>query len=107
MDSGEPKLKELSKGRFGLIIFLLRLGGIPFQMRELSTKYAIYMNTVIIFSYSTVLGMFADLYVNWNDLGRAMTNMRVLIPVTDMLWMYSCCRYVRKDSITVRISRFE
>jgi hypothetical protein len=92
MDIGEPKLKELSEGRFGWIIFFLRLGGIPFKMRKLSAIYAIYMTTVIICSCTTVLGLFADVYVHWDDLGRAMTNMRLLIPVTDALWIYTCCR---------------
>jgi len=107
MASGEPKLKELLEGRFGSIIFILRLGGIPFKMRKLSTIYAIYMTTTIVCSCSTFLGLFADLYVHWDDLGRAMTNMRLLIPVTDALWVYTCCRYVRTVAVTVTVSRFE
>jgi len=92
MDSVEPKLKELSEERFGSIIFFFRLGGIPFKMRKLSTIYAIYMTTTIICSCTTVLGLFADLYVHWDDLRRAMTNMRTLIPITDILWLFTCCR---------------
>jgi hypothetical protein len=92
MDSGKPKQKELSEGRFGSIIFFLRLGGIPFKMRNLSTKYAIYMNTGIICSCASILGLFADVYVHWDNLGRAMTNLRVLIPATDLFWLYTCCR---------------
>jgi hypothetical protein len=107
MDSGEPKLKELSEGRFGWIIFFLRLGGIPFKMRKLSTLYAIYMTTAIICSCITFLGMFADLYVHWDDLGRAMTNMRVLIPITGVLGIYTCCRYVRTVAVTVAVSCFK
>jgi hypothetical protein len=92
MDSGLPKLKELSEKRFGSIIFFLRLGGIPFKMRKLSTIYAIYMTTAIICSCTTVLGLFAELYLHWDDLGRAMTDMRLLIPFTDILWLFTCCR---------------
>jgi len=103
MDSGEPKLKELSEDRFGPIIFLLRLGGIPFKMRKLSTIYAIYMTTAIICTFTGFLGLFADLYVHWDNLGYAMTNMRVLITITDILWLLTCCRYVRTVAITVTV----
>jgi hypothetical protein len=107
MDSGEPKLKELSEERFGSIIFFLRLGGIPFKTRKLSTIYAIYMTTAIICSFTVFLGFFADLYVHLDDLGYAMTNMRLLISMTDVLWLLTCCRYVRTVAITVIVSRFE
>jgi hypothetical protein len=107
MESGEPKLKKLSKSRFGSIIFLLRFGGIPFKMRKVPTIYAIYMRTVIICSCATILGMLADVYVYWDHLGRAMTNIRVLIPFADALWIYVYCRYVRTVAITVTESSFE
>jgi hypothetical protein len=107
MDSGKPKLKEIWKDRFGSIIFLLRLGGIPFKMKNLSTKYSIYMTTGIICSCALIVGMFADVYVHWDNLGRAMTNLRVLIPTTDIFWLYTCCRWVRTVANTVRASRYD
>jgi hypothetical protein len=106
MYSGESKLNKPSESRFCWIIFLLRLGGIRFKMRKLSTKYAIYMTTVIICSCTTVLGMFADLYVYWDDLERAMTSLRVLFPIMDILWIYIYYRYVRTVGITVTASYF-
>jgi hypothetical protein len=107
MDSGKPELKELSEGRLGSIIFLLRLGGIPFKMRNLSTKYAIYMATGIICNCTTFLAFFADVYVHWDNLGRAMTNLRMFIPASDVLWLYACCRCARTVTSTVRASRLE
>jgi hypothetical protein len=107
MDSGKPKQKELSEGRFGSIIFLLRLGGIPFKMRHLSIKYAIYMTTGIICNFTTFLGLFADVYVQWDNLGRAMANLRVLITASDVLWLYACCRCARTVTSTVKASCFE
>jgi hypothetical protein len=106
MDSGKPKIKELSEGRFDSIIFFLRLGGISFKMRNLSTVYATYMTIVIISTCTTFVGLFADLYVHWDDLGRTMTNMRVLFPATDALWLYTSCRYVRTLTVIVTVSRF-
>ena len=65
------------------------------------------MTTVIICSCTTFLGLIIDLYVQWDDLERAMTNMRVLIPVTDILWLHTCCRYVTTVAVTVTVSSFE
>ena len=101
MDSENITLKTLTDTRFGSIIFLFRLAGIPFRIKKMSVIYAIYMRTVIICASATYLGMFVDVYVHWDDLGRAMTTMRMLIPVTNIMWIYTYCRYVRILTITV------
>ena len=92
MNSEKLKIKGLSESRFGSMIFLLRMAGIPFQMKKVSKFYAIYMETVIICFSTTYLGCFADVYMHWDDLGLAMTTMRVLIPFTNMMWIFSYCR---------------
>jgi len=101
MESKEIKIKNLSESRFGLVISLFRLGGIPFKMKEISTTYAIYMHTLIICGCTTYLGVLVEMYIHRDELGRAMTNMRVLIPMTDVIWIYTYCRYVRTLEITV------
>jgi len=92
MDNEVPKLKELSNSRFGSIIFLLRLAGIPLNMKNMSTLYAIYMVTVIFCTCTTFVGMFADVYIHRDDLGHVMTNFRALIGFTNSLWMLFYCR---------------
>jgi hypothetical protein len=94
MESENIKLKTLTYRRFGSIILLFRLAGIPFHIRKMSIIYAIYVRTVTICACLTYFGMFVDVYVHWNDLGRAMTNTRVLIPVTNIMWLYTYCRYI-------------
>ena len=101
MDSEKIKLNSLTYRRFGSIILLFRLAGIPFQKKKISIIYAIYMRTVIICASTTYLGMLVDVYVHWNDLERAMTTLRVLILVTNMMWIYTYCRYVIRLAITV------
>jgi hypothetical protein len=39
--------------------------------------------------------MLADVYVHMDDLGHAMTTMRIFIPSTNIVWLYTYCRYVR------------
>jgi len=92
MKKKETKLKGMSKSRFCSMIFLLRLAGIPFRMKEISTIYAIYMITVIVCASTTYLGMLGDVYIHRDDLGRAMTSMRVLISLTNVMWIFSICR---------------
>jgi hypothetical protein len=92
MNAAETKVKGLSDNRFTSIIFLLRLAGIPVKMKKMSTIYAAYMITVIICSSSTFMGMFADVNVHWDNLGRSMTSMRALLTVTNIMWIFSYCR---------------
>ena len=92
MNTAEIKPKGLSDIRFASIIFLCRLAGIPIKMKKMSTIYAAYMITVIICSSITFIGMFADVNVHWDNLGRAMTSMRMLFTFTNIMWIFSYCR---------------
>jgi len=92
MNRKETKLKGLSGIRFGSIIFLFKMAGIPVQIKKVSIIYGVYMITVIICGCSTYIGMFVDVYIHWDDLGRAMTSLRVLIPFTNVIWTYFYCR---------------
>ena len=77
---------------FGLIILLFRLGGIPFHIKKMSIICNIYTRMLIICASTSYLGMFFDVYVHRDDFGRAMKTMRALLPVTDVMWIYT---YVR------------
>jgi hypothetical protein len=87
-----PKVKGLSNSRFHPIISLLRLVGIPFKMKKISTIYAVYMITVTSCFCTTFVGMFCDVYVNRDDLGHVMTNIRGSIGFINSLWMFFYCR---------------
>jgi hypothetical protein len=92
MDNEVPEVKGLSNSRCGSIIFLLRLAGIPFKMKKMSTLYAIYMITAISCTCTTFVGMFVDVYVHRDDLGHVMTNIRVSIGFANFLWTFFYCR---------------
>ena len=92
MNRRETKPNGLSDNRFGSMIFLLRMAGIPIKMKKISTIYNIYMKTVIICSCSTILGMLVDVYIHRDELGRAMTTMRASFPLTNVMWIFSYCR---------------
>ena len=90
MKPEETKVKGLSVFRFGSMIFLFRMAGIPFKMKKVSTIYALYMITVTVCCCSTVIGMFVDVYIHWDDLGSSV--LTVLISFVNIMWIFSNCR---------------
>jgi hypothetical protein len=94
MEGEEKKVDELLQNRFGWIIFFFRLAGVPLKMKKISTVYAIYMITVTFSCFTTFVGMFFDVYIHRDDLGRAMTNIRGLFLMTNVIWIYLYSRYV-------------
>ena len=92
MNIRETKLKGLSESRFSSMIFILRTAGIPFKMKKISTIYTIYMITMITCTSTTYLGFFVEVYINREDLGLTMTIMRVLLAITDVVWLFLYCR---------------
>jgi len=102
MESEGTKIKSPSERRFGSIIFILSSAGIPFRMKTISTICLIYMKTMIFCAFTTYIGLLFDGYVHLDDLGLTITAMRVLIPFTNFMWLYTYGRYVRKLTITVK-----
>jgi len=92
MDNEVREVKGLSHRRFGSIIFLLRLAGIPFKMKNKSTLYAIYTIIVISCTCTTFLGIFVDVFIHRDDLAHSMTNIRDTIALMNVLWIFSYCR---------------
>jgi hypothetical protein len=95
MECREAKIRGRLDSRFGWIIFFFRLAGIPFNMKKISTIYATYTRTVIFCIMTILIGIFFDVFIRWDDFGQAMTNIRVLMLVTNIICIYFYCRYVR------------
>jgi len=105
MDCKEANIMGRLNSRFGWIIFFFRLAGIPFNMKKISTIYATYMRTVIFCSMTILIGVFVDVFIRWNDFGHAMTNIRVLMLVTNNMCVYFYCRYVRTLAMRFVVSQ--
>jgi hypothetical protein len=101
MENEGTKINRLSERRFGSIIFLLRLGEIPFRMKEIPNIYTIYMTTLTLFGFSTCVGMILEGYVHWDDLRRTITSLRLSLPFVNAMWLYTYSRYVRTLPISV------
>jgi len=50
------------------------------------------MIAVIFCGCSVFIGMYVDVYIKWEELGRAMTKKRTLIPFTNIMWIFLYCR---------------
>jgi len=92
MNRQEPKHQGLSEIRLDTMVFLLRVGGVPCKMKNVSTIYVIYMITVTICAATTYLGIFIDVFVHRDDLGRAMTSLRALISFMSIVWIFLNCQ---------------
>jgi len=81
------KVEGLLEIRFSRIIFFLRLAGIHFKMKKMSTLNAIYMINVTVCTCSTFLGMFVDVYLHRVDMRHTTTNIRDLTEMTSVVWI--------------------
>ena len=92
MNTQKTQLKGLSESRFDSLIFLLRIAAIPLKMKKQKSIYSMYMVTVTVCSYSTLIGLSVDVYIHMDDLGRAMTTTRALFSIANVMWIFSYSR---------------
>ena len=86
------QMESLSEIRFGSVVLLFRIAGIPLKMNKMSTLYTIYMITVIFCTSTTFVGMIIDVYVHRDNLRHTVTNIRASITSTNIVWMWCYCR---------------
>ena len=86
------QMESLSEIRFGSVVLLFRIAGIPLKIKKMSIVYTIYMIIVIFCTSTTFVGMIADVYVHRDNLRHAVTNIRVSITATNIVWVWCYCR---------------
>jgi hypothetical protein len=84
---------DLSERRFGTILLLFKLAGIPLNTRSVSRIQSVYNITAAVCYYVTCASCFMDLYVNRNDVVELMKSIRVCLSmtfatVTDIFFRY-------------------
>jgi hypothetical protein len=92
MNREETKLKGLAECRFRSTIFLFRLASVPIKIKKISPLYALYIVTVTICASTTYLGMCVDVYIHRDDVGLTMKSIRMLIPFSNVMWIFWYCR---------------
>jgi hypothetical protein len=83
---------SLIENRFKILLFLYRLGGIPLNMKSVSTLNAVYNATVIVCFYITYICVGVDLLVHRHQLKLAMQNLRIYLGMLMVTWTHFSVR---------------
>jgi hypothetical protein len=85
---------ELNQSRFKTLLYFLRLGGIPLQLKSPSKLNNLYKTVCVVCYYSSFVCGFMDTFVHRHDLNEAMKKLRVNFAMLFVAWMHFSLRYV-------------
>jgi len=83
---------SLVEYRFKVLLFLYRLGGIPLNMKSVSTLNALYNTTVIMCFYITYICVCVDTLVHRHQLKFAMQKLRNSLGMLMITWTHFSAR---------------
>jgi hypothetical protein len=91
------KLQEsdLSQRRFGTIMLLFKLAGIPLNTHSVSRVQSVYNITSAVCYYVTCVSCFMDLYVNRNNLEDLMRSIRLCLSMIIITMIHTFFRYLK------------
>jgi hypothetical protein len=95
MDVDKSHKHDLTKGRFGTLLFMLRLGGIAVDMKQQPTAYIVCNVYLVSSYYTTYFAVFMDYLQKRDNLEESMKNFRVLIGMGLISWIHLSLRYFR------------
>jgi hypothetical protein len=84
----------LSETRFRALLFVLRLGGIPLNIKSVSAANFVYNSVIIACYYTTMICLYADTFAHRHHLVEAMKKLRVIMGMQGCVWMHISLRYV-------------
>jgi hypothetical protein len=87
---------ELIQSRFKMLLYFLRLGGIPLQIKSLSKLNSLYNTICVVCYYSSFMCGFMDTFVHRHDLTEAMKKLRINFAMLLVAWMHFSLRYVTR-----------
>jgi ABC-type Co2+ transport system permease subunit len=83
---------SLIESRFKVFLFLLRMGGIPINMKSVSRINAVYNASLFWGFYITNILVGVDLFVHRNQLSLAMKIFRQYLGMLMVTWLHFCVR---------------
>jgi hypothetical protein len=87
MSKKEPQVCDVTEGRFSILYMLLRIGGVPINMKNPSILTAVYNVLVTLHGYALYLAFCMDVIVYRDDLKRFMTSFRSLSSASIVVWL--------------------
>jgi hypothetical protein len=85
--------RDLNERRFKTVLSVLRLGGVPLNMKSVSRVNTAYNVFIISCYYVTMLCLTMDTYANSDQPLQTMRNYRVLAGMQATMCMHLCLRY--------------
>jgi hypothetical protein len=86
---------SLHQTRFKTTLSLLRLGGIPLNIKSPSNIYKFYYTVGVVCYYATLICISMDVYVHKYDLVQCMKKAPVILAFSLCEWMSQSLRYVK------------
>jgi hypothetical protein len=101
MDIDISHAKVLSERRFRTLFFVMRLGGVPFNMKNISTVHAIYNGAILMCFCVTYFSVIMGFIVTRHNLEETMNNVRLVYGLGIVTWTYLIVRYVSSQYIVM------
>jgi hypothetical protein len=101
MDTDISHVKDLSERRFRILFFAMRLGGVPFHMKNISTLHATYNVVTVVCFCVTYFSVIMGITVMSQNLEETMNNVRLAYVFIFITWMYFSVRYVSSQTIVM------
>jgi len=87
---------ELNQSRFKTLLYFLRLGGIPLQIKSVSKLNSLYKTVCVTCYYGSFMCGFVDTFVHRHDLSEAVKKLRINFAMLLVAWMHFSLRYVTR-----------
>jgi hypothetical protein len=100
---------DLSQRRFGTILLLFKLAGIPLDTHSVSRVQSVYNIIAVACHYVTVVSCFMDIYVNRNNFEQFIKSIRlclamIIVTVTDIFFRYVKLKLLIVFESTIRVT---
>jgi hypothetical protein len=83
---------SLIESRFKVFLYLIRIGGIPLNMKSVSRLYLIYNASLTVCFYISNICAGVDLLVHRHQLSLAMKNFRIYLGMLVVTWLHFSVR---------------
>jgi hypothetical protein len=103
--SDEVQESGLSQRRFGTILLLFKLAGIPLNTHSVSKIQSVYNVTTAVCHYSTCVSCYMDVYVNRNNLEELVKSIRLCLSMTFVTVLDIFFRYLKLKSTLLNYIR--
>jgi hypothetical protein len=103
--SDEVQESDRSERRFGTILLLFKMAGIPLDTHSVSRVQSVYNITTAACHYVTVVSCFMDVYVNRNNFEELVKSIRLCLSMTFVTVIDTFFRYLKLISTLLNYIR--